>query len=64
MTTKPPPVEYQGANALATVLRVLSLDDVEAGAGLPFGVAYLGHTANVVAFTVHGVAFHAVITAV
>lgn len=60
MTTRPPPVEYQGAAVLAAVLQ--QLPDPEADGSFPYGLAYSDRVANMVVFAVNGVTFHAVVT--
>ena len=55
-----PPVDYQGAAALAAVLR--ALPDPDHPGAWPYDVAYSDHVANVVVFTVRGVVFHAAVT--
>lgn len=53
-------MDYQGAAALAAVLR--ALPDPDHPGAWPYDVAYSDHVANVVVFTVRGVVFHAAVT--
>jgi hypothetical protein len=57
-------LEYQAASVLGGVLRELNGNGDELPAHYPYGLVYTDHVANVVAFTINGVAFHAAITAV
>lgn len=64
MTWRPgdPPLEYQAATVLGQVLRELNGNGDELPAHYPYGLMYESTAANMVAFTINGVAFHAAIT--
>ena len=56
-----PPVEYQAANVLAQILRLLPDYADPDPSTPPFGLVYRDRVANTVVFTVNGMAFHAVV---